>query len=148
MASELATIENYLQPQTKSQMRSFLGLANYYRRFIPCFAEKATALIDAIRGKVQGSIRWPRQMEGAFKAIKRALCNDLVVVTPDFSKIFILQMDASETAIGAVLCQDQEGVERPIAFASKKLNTTETRYSTIERECLVIKWAIKYFQYY
>lgn len=96
------------------------------------------SLMDVIRGNVHGSIRWTLQMERAFKNIKKALCNDVLVLTPDFSKIFILQSDASETAIGAVLCQDQEGMEWPIAFASKKLNETETRYSTINH-CLILE---------
>lgn len=66
--------------------------------------------MDAIRGKTHGLIQWTPQMERAFKDSKRAPCNDVLIITPDFFKIFILQMDALETAVGAVLCQYHEGV--------------------------------------
>ncbi|KYO43193.1 hypothetical protein Y1Q_0017518 [Alligator mississippiensis] len=68
--------------------------------------------------------------------------------TPNFGKTFILQTDASETAVGAVLTQEEEGIERSIAYASRKLSSAERRYATIERECLAIRWAVDHFRYY
>ena len=71
-----------------------------------------------------------------------------VLHLPDLNKTFILRTDASELGLGAILMQEQDGLLHPIAFASKKLLPCETRYSTIERECLAIVWAIQKFELY
>ena len=81
-------------------------------------------------------------------SLKKAISGDPILRVPDFSKTFILQTDASENGLGAVLTQDFEGVRHPVAFASKKLLPREKRYSTIERECLALVWAIRKFLIY
>lgn len=83
-----------------------------------------------------------------FELLKKALCKDIVICTPDFHKPFILQTDTPEMAIGAVLMQEDDRLERPVAYASQKLLPTETQYATIEWECLVIQWAVEHFQHY
>lgn len=72
----------------------------------------------------------------------------MVIHTSDFRKPFILQTDVSETVVGAVLTQNNNGVNRPVSYTSRKLLPAETRYATIERECLAIRWAVEYFKYY
>lgn len=87
-------------------------------------------------------------MTSNFEKLKDALCQDVLIHTPDFDKPFILQTDASESAVGAVLMQEDTGVERPVVYASHKLHPAETQYATIEREGLTIQWAIEHFHYY
>lgn len=83
-----------------------------------------------------------------FKLLKKALCEDIIIHAPDFCKPFMLQMEASETATGAVLTQEDDELERPIAYASWKLLPAETWYATVDRECLAIHWAVGHFRYY
>lgn len=97
---------------------------------------------------MRGIIEWKEGMKTAFDKIKKALCKEVMVLTSDFTKPSALQTDASESALRAVFTQEQEGLECPITYASRKLNSAEKRYTTIERECLAIKWAGKYFTYY
>ena len=90
---------------------------------------------------------WTNQCEEAFQTLKRLLCSAPVLKGPDFNKPFILQTDASERGIGAVLSQlDENQEEHPIAFFSKKLLTREEKFSTIEKECLAIKLACQSFR--
>lgn len=92
---------------------------------------------------------WGDSQERAFVALKQALCAFPVLKLPDIDKAFILQTDASDSGIGAVLLQvDDNGVRRPVAFASCKLNKTERSYATVERECLACVWAVLKFQRY
>ena len=91
---------------------------------------------------------WTPEVERAFLALKDALCSDAVLVTPDFSLPLVVQTDASETGVGAVLSQLREGEEHPITFISRKLLPREKNYSTVEKECLAIKWAVDKLKYY
>ncbi|KYO41119.1 retrotransposon-like protein 1 [Alligator mississippiensis] len=147
LANKVEIIRNFTAPQDCCQLWSFLGLTNYYRRFVPHFAELAAPLLGALKGRKTGVVRWTEEMIQSFEKLKRALCEDVIIHTPDFQKPFILQTDASETAVGAVLTQGGGG-ERPVAYASRKLLPAEKRYATIERECLAIWWAVDYFRYY
>lgn len=81
-------------------------------------------------------------------SLKEALCKAPVIRSPNFNRPFILQTDASERALGAVLSQRYPNGEHPIVFLSKKLHPAKSRYSTIEREMLAIKWAVETLQYY
>ncbi|KYO23805.1 hypothetical protein Y1Q_0015801 [Alligator mississippiensis] len=83
-----------------------------------------------------------------FELLKKALYEDVLIYASDFRKPFVLQTDTSETAIRAILTQEEDGIERPVAYASHKLLPVETRYVTIERECLVIRWVVEHFRYY
>ncbi|KYO44938.1 hypothetical protein Y1Q_0023002 [Alligator mississippiensis] len=148
LADKVEIIRNFTAPQDCRQLRSFLGLTNYYRRFVPHFAELAAPLSGALKGRKTGVDRWSEEMRQSFEKLKRALCEDVIIHTPDFQKPFILQTDVSETAVGAVLTQEEGGGERPVAYASRKLLLAEKRYATIEHECLAIRWAVDYFRYY
>ncbi|KAI4883507.1 hypothetical protein NFI96_029468 [Prochilodus magdalenae] len=132
-------------PQTKTQVRSFLGMAGWYRRFVPNFSVRAVALIDLTRKNSPNKIQWTEEAEAAFQDIKNALCADPVLYCPDFVKPFVLQTDASETGIGAVLLQGEPEDRHPVAYISRKLFPREVRYSTVEKECLAVKWALDTF---
>ena len=143
------TIKEYPRPETKKQIRSFLGLVGYYRKFIPNFSSRAAVLTDLTRGKSPTKIKWKDAHEFAFQDLKQALQNPPVLRPPHWEQEFILQVDASNRGLGAILSQqDKEGLEHPIAYASRKLQPREEKLSTTEKECLGIVWAVELFRYY
>ncbi len=91
---------------------------------------------------------WSPETETAFQRIKSALTEEPILRAPDFSCPFLLQTDASETGLGAVLSQVQEGEEHPILFISRKLTPAEKNYATVEKEALAIKWAVLELRYH
>lgn len=98
--------------------------------------------------KLPSRLKWTEEAVAAFKDIQQALSNDPVLHCPDLAKPFILQTDASDRGLGAVLLQGPLGDRHPVAFISRKLEPRETRYSTIDKECLAIVWAITSLKYY
>ena len=93
-------------------------------------------------------IVWSESLDGAFRALKEALCKEPVLYLPDVQQPFILQTDASDSGIGAVLMQQVDGVKKPVMFWSRKLKPAEQKYATIERECLAIVEAVRKFKNY
>uniref|UniRef100_A0A9J7ZIR3 Gypsy retrotransposon integrase-like protein 1 n=1 Tax=Cyprinus carpio carpio TaxID=630221 RepID=A0A9J7ZIR3_CYPCA len=144
---KLKAIQNIARPQTKKQVRSFLGLIGWYRRFVPHFASLATPLTDLTK-KSPAKFCWTSECEEAFKALKNLLCNEPVLQSPNFTQRFIVQVDASDVGLGAVLVQGEAHDERPVLFLSRKLFERERKYSTIEKEGLAIKWAVDSLRYY
>ncbi|KAG1926960.1 hypothetical protein F2P79_024577 [Pimephales promelas] len=145
---KMEAIRRYQPPTTKKQVRSFLGLVGWYRRFVPNFSARASVLTDLTRSAAPNKVVWTEQGERAFRDLREAVCGDSVLLSPDFQKPFILQTDASGVGLGAVLLQEVDGDRRPVAFLSRKLFPRETRYSTVEQECLAIKWATDSLRYY
>ena len=136
-------------PRTLKQLRSFIGLANFYRKYVPDFAVIAAPLTDATRKGNPNEIVWTDARERSFQELKKRISEPPILKLPDVSQPFILQTDASHVGIGALLLQeDSAGEKRPVAYASRKLQPRESRYSTIERECLAIVWGITKFQDY
>eukprot|EP00731_Ephydatia_muelleri_P036793 Em0326g5a len=147
--SKVQAVLNFPTPTDKTGVRAFLGLTGYYRRFIPDFASLAAPLTDLTRKCAPTRVSWSNECEQAFKSLKGCLCSDPVLRSPNFEKQFILQTNASNRGIGAVLSQcDEEGQEHPVAYYSRKLLPREERYSTVEKECLAIKEAIHHFRTY
>ncbi|RXN24948.1 hypothetical protein ROHU_005997 [Labeo rohita] len=142
---KLKAIRNIARPQTKRQVRSFLGLIGWYHRFIPHFASLATPLTDLTK---KSPFFWTNECEEAFNSLKDLLCQEPVLQSPNFSKRFIVQVDASDVGLGAVLVQGKGDEERPVLFLSRKLFERERKYSTFEKEGLAIKWAVDSLRYY
>ncbi|KAG7485602.1 hypothetical protein JOB18_014053 [Solea senegalensis] len=136
------------RPKTKKEVRRFLGLAGYYRRFIPAFSELTSPLTDLTRKGASDPVQWTEPCQLAFERVKQALCGEPLLYTPNFSLPFILQTDASNSGLGAVLSQEVEGVDRPVLYISRKLAQREVSYSTVEKECLAIRWAVGALRYY
>jgi len=135
--------------KTKKQLRAFLGLAGFYRKYVPNFATIAVPLTDATRKGSPNEIQWGEAQQRAFQALKVYITNPPILHLPDVNRPFILQTDASNIGLGAILLQeDDSGIKYPVAFASRKLLPRETHYSTIERECLAIVWGVTKFQEY
>ena len=147
--SKVEAVMSFPTPQTKKQVRAFLGVTGYYRKFIPNFATIAAPLTDLIRKNRPNQVVWTPACSKSFEELKKHLCSDPVLKSPDFKRPFILQTDASNRGVGAVLSQiDAEGEEHPVAYFSRKLLEREEKYSTIEKECLAIKLAIQAFRVY
>ena len=136
------------RPRTKKEVRSFLGLAGWYRRFVPQFATLAAPLTALTAKNQRNPVIWTEDCEKAFNTLKTHLCSSPVLKSPDFSKRFLVQVDASAVGLGAVLAQGDHGEERPVLYLSRKLQPRETRYSTVEKEGLAIKWALESLRYY
>ena len=149
---KIQAIREATRPQTKRQMKSFLGLAGFYRRFIPSFSSIASPLTDLTKKDRPNSIKdWQDKHEKAFQTLKTRLTSSPILRLPVFRDEipFVLRTDASDVGVGAVLLQEFEGEGRlPIAYASKKLLPREKNYSTIEKECLGIIWGIEKFRKY
>jgi len=148
-ADTVDKILNATPPRTAKQLRAFLGLASFYRKYVPNFAVIAAPLTDATKEGSPHDIPWNDAREKSFQELKNRISSPPILRLPDVSQPFILQTDVSHLGIGAVLLQeDSAGEKRPIAFASRKLQPRETRYSTIERECLAIVCGTAKFQEY
>ena len=145
--AKVSAILEFPAPKTPKQVRRFLGMAGWYRRFVNNFSTLAAPLTDTLKkGK---KFNFDKEAEAAFEAIKAALTSDLVLINPDFSKQFIILCDASASGIGCVLCQkDENGNERPIYYFSQKLNSAQRNYSVTERECLAAVRGIQKFRPY
>ncbi|GFV13743.1 retrovirus-related Pol polyprotein from transposon 17.6 [Trichonephila clavipes] len=143
---KVESIKNISVPTTKKEIRSFLGLTSYYREYIPNFASLVLPLTELTKNRVPNIIPWNEVAEQAFTKLKAQLVKAPSLYTPDLSKPYQLYTDASATAIGACLSQnDEKGKENPIAFFSKKLTETQTRWATIEREAYAVIEALKRF---
>ncbi|GBN20764.1 Retrovirus-related Pol polyprotein from transposon 297 [Araneus ventricosus] len=139
-------LRNLSRSLTKKELRSFLGLASYYRDYIPNFSEIVLPLTDLTKRKISNILPWSIEAEEAFVKIKDELIRMPTLHTPDISRPFWLYTDASATAIGACLAQhDDVGKELPIAFFSKKLTPTQMKWSSIEREAFCVLEALKKF---
>ena len=149
MDRKVSAVKNFREPQTKKDVRSFLGLSGYYRKFVPNFSTVATPLSELTRKNMPKKVIWTTKCDQAFLELKEALTRAPILMTPDWTLPFILQTDASSTGLGYVLSQvNSKGEEHPIAFASKKLLPSERNYSAIEREALAIVKGIKHFRTY
>ncbi|XP_050314887.1 uncharacterized protein LOC126749236 [Anthonomus grandis grandis] len=143
---KIEAIKNFKIPNTPKEIKSFLGLVGYYRKFIKDFAKITKPLTNCLKKNVK--IIHDKAFRTAFNLCKNILTNDPILQYPDFHKPFVLTTDASEYAIGAILSQGPIGSDLPISYASRTLNSTECNYSTIEKELLAIVWATKYFRPY
>ena len=133
---KVKAILDWPRPQSVHDIRSFMGLASYYREFIRGFSQLAKPLTDLTRNKV--TWKWGDTENDSFTALKVATATTPILRLPDFERQFVITTNASDVAIGAILEQDFGSGLQPIAFSSRKLNATEIRYSAYERELLGI----------
>ena len=173
--AKIEKVRNYPKPTNITQLRGFLGLAKYYRKFIKDFAKIAKPLNELTKGfkskplETRNGIKmkrkksekeknredeefmnsWKENQEKAFEALKKKLITAPVLMYPNFEKEFILYTDASKIALGAILHQvGKDGKEHVIAYENKTLGPAEQNYHTTELECLAVVWAIEKFDYY
>jgi hypothetical protein len=143
-------IQNYPIPENVDHLRSFLGLAGYYRRFVRNYAEKAHSLTKLTSKNIEWV--WGPEQQEAFDLLKNCLITPPILAYPDFTRDFIVHTDASGYGVGSVLAQIHidNDVEKEvvIAYASKHLDKTQANWSTIEKEAYAIIHAVKIFNPY
>lgn len=139
-------IKNYPRPTNGKELQAFLGLGNYYRRFIEQYSSISYNLTQLL--KKNAVFNWSEEVEKSFQKLKEELTGPRVLQFPNFEEEFNLTTDASNFALGAILSQGTIGSDKPIAYASRVLQKAEKNYSTIEKELLAIVWAVKNFRPY
>ncbi|GFO14811.1 reverse transcriptase [Plakobranchus ocellatus] len=135
-------------PVKKKEVRSLLGLVNYYRHFIADFASISAPLSDLLRKGTPEKVQWTPRYDQSLAEIKRLFSSPPILIIPDMQETFIVRSDASDFGVGAVLLQDRNGTLMPCRYASRKLLPRECKYSAIEREALALVFAVTQFQRY
>ena len=143
---KIRAVTEFPRPTGLTQLKSFLGLANYYHRYIPGFSKIAAPLYRLTRKAVP--FDWSQEAILAFEDLKKALTSAPCLYAPNFRLPFIVQTDASKEGIGAVLVQQVDGEEHPVAYISRQLNKHEQNYSPTEWECLAVVWATGQFEHF
>jgi hypothetical protein len=144
--SKVQALVKWAPLRNVTEVQSFLGLANYYRRFIKDFSRLAAPLSELTKKKVP--FEWGGDQEISFNALKSAVQNAPVLQLADPTKPYVVTCDASDLGIGAVLEQEQDDGPHPVAFASRKLSSAERNYPVHERELLAIVYALREWRSY
>lgn len=140
-------IRDFPQPNTVKKIRRFVGLVSYYRKFIEKFSHLSSPLTDLTKRNAR--FRWTKEAQDAFDILKKRLSQSPILIHPDYEKEFVLSADASDYALGGMLGQaDENGIIRPIAYFSKKLNPTQMRYTILEKELMSIVYCVSTFKHY
>ena len=144
---KIEAVKSFPRPKKVKEVRSFLGLCNYYRKFVEGYSKLTSPLTKLLRK--DAIFQWTDSCQKAFDSLKDALSSAPVLIFPDMNKGFTLTTDASNIAIGYVLSQeDSDGKDHPIAFGGRSLSRSEEHWSTSEKECLaVIEGCRKYDSY-
>lgn len=140
------SITEFPKPSTIRQVRRFMGMAGWYRRYINNFSNIAAPITDLL--KTTDRFTWTQAATNAFDELKTCLTTAPVLTHADFSLPFYIQCDASMLGVGGVLFQIKEGDEHPIAYMSRKLNPAQRNYSVTELECLAAIFCIREFRCY
>lgn len=144
---KVIAIREFPLPRSIRQLRRFLGVCGWYRRFVRNFASVSSPITDMLQKNKK--FMWSEEAIEAFNKLKDILSSAPVLHNPDFSRPLSIQCDASQYGIGAVLAQRNDaGDEIPIAYMSHKMTTAQRNYSVSEQECLAAVMAIKKFRAY
>ncbi|CAM4665453.1 unnamed protein product [Caretta caretta] len=144
LQAKVDAIQKWPVPKSKKQVQSFLGLAGYFRRFVPQYSQIAAPLTDLTKKKQPNAVRWTKACQKAFNQLKATLMSDPVLRAPDFDKPFLVTTDVSEHGVRAVLMQEGSDQEfHPVVFLNKKLSERESNWSVSEKECYAIVYALK-----
>ena len=143
---KLQAVHAWPRPSNVSEVRRFLGLCSYYRRFVPNFADLAHPLHQCT--EYTQIFNWNDELEKSFASLKRALTEAPVLCYPDQEADFVLDTDASAHGIGAVLSQIQKGEERVVAYYSSTLSRPERNYCVTRRELLAVVKSVQHFHHY
>ena len=146
--ARVRAIREHPLPRTRRQLRAFLGLIGYYRRFVSGFHQWSSVLTPHTSRTLSGKIEWTNRMLDAFRMLCMSLCDSVCLHVPCVSDLFVIECDASSTGVGAVLSVRRERELKPVAFISRQLRGAQTRYSAQELECLAVLEAIQHFAFY
>ncbi|CAI7851949.1 unnamed protein product [Closterium sp. NIES-54] len=143
---KIEAVRTWKTPENVKELQQFLGFANYYNRFVPQYAKIATPLTNLL--KKNTPFKWEDVHQQAMEQLKTALTSAPVLILPDPEKDYVIEADASDQAVGAVLMQDQGKGLQPIAYLSKKLHGAELNYPIHDKEALAIITAFKTWRCY
>jgi hypothetical protein len=144
---KIEKVKNFPRPTTVTNIRSFLGLASYYRRFIKDFSTIAKPINQLVKKQIP--FIWTQEQENAFNTLKQALISKPVLRHPNFNKPFYVMTDGSAKGFGAVLSQrDENGKDYVIAYASHSIGGAKKNYSATDLELAAAIWAMEKFYYY
>ena len=144
--AKVQTILEYPTPQNVKQLERFLGMVTWYAKFIPKLTDIASPLNHLRHKSVKWD--WTEECDSSFKRLQTVLTSEPILAYPDPSHPFAVHTDASNTGLGAVLLQEKDGDMYTIAYASRSLNPPERNYSTTEKECLAVIWALEKWRIY
>ena len=145
--AKVEAIANFPVPTTKRELRRFLGMAGFYRKYCQNFADLASPLTNLLSSKVK--FLWTEKCQNAFDSLKGILISSPVLMAPRLDHPFKLAVDASDIGAGSVLLQeDTKGFEHPVCYYSKKFSPCQAKYSTIEKEALSLVLALQHFEVY
>jgi cleavage and polyadenylation specificity factor subunit 1 len=144
---KIEAIQSIIEPRNRKELRSFLGMCNYLRTHIPRYSHHSAPLTDLLKNP-KAKFIWTEEANKSFHTLKSLIMREVMLSFPDYDKIFYIFTDASDLQIGAVIVQrdDNGKLKRPIAFFSKKMNDTQTRYTTTEQELLAIVEVLRAFR--
>ncbi|GKB54556.1 putative reverse transcriptase domain-containing protein [Tanacetum coccineum] len=140
--AKIESVKDWASPKTPTEIRQFLGLAGYYRRFIEGFSKIAKPMTKLTQKKVK--FEWGDKQEAAFQLLKQKLCSAPILALPEGSEDFIVYCDASKKGLGAVLMQR----EKVISYASRQLKIHEKNYTTHDLELGAVVFALKIWRHY
>ena len=144
---KVKAIRTLPEPKNVREIRGFIGMCSYYRRFIPNFSKIAEPLIELT--KKYARFKWTPDCQSAFDYLKDSLTVVPLLAYPDINKPYVLYTDASNNCIGACLTQKTDNdEEKPIYYLSHKLSPTQTRWSTVEKEGYAIYYALQKLDHY
>ena len=146
LPSKTHAIQHKNPPMTPKQVRAFLGLVGYYRKFIKGFAKVAKSLTLLTRQQVK--FKWMLEHQAAFVHLKNAIVQAPILHYPNPNKTYIVYTDASDDACGAQLSQEHDGTEFPIAFLSHTFSEMQHKWSTTKQETFGVYYAITKWNYY
>ena len=148
IVDRVEAIRKFPLPRDVGHLQTYLGMVNFYRRFLPAAARVLRPLTEALKGAAKGAIEWTGEMKTAFESSKMALYNACELAHPDPRAEISLVADASDTHVGAVLQQKARGnTTRPLAFFSTKLDAAQRRYSAFDRELLAVYLGVRHFRW-
>lgn len=149
LPEKVEVLRTFPKPQTVKQLRQFLGMVNFYRRFMPKAAQIQASLNDLLQGNAKGRapVNWNPQATNSFEACKQHLAEATLLAHPKSDAPLAVFTDASDVAMGAVLQQKVGDAWQPLEFFSKKLGAAEQKYSAYDRELLAIYSAVKHFRH-
>ena len=144
---KVEAVKEMQEPKTVKQVRRFIGMSSYYRRFVPNFSTIAAPLTELTRKNTK--FVWTQKHQEAFEKLKTSLINTPILCYPDYSKMFQIHCDASDIALGSVLMQkDEDGIDHPVSYFSRKFNNAEINYTVTEKEALAIVESVKHYSQY
>ena len=144
--AKVEAIRNYPSPRNLKQLRAWLGMSGYYRKFQKNYARIAAPLYALTKKNTE--FIWSEKCETAFQQLKSALTSPPILAYPQYDQPFRVYTDASSFAIGGILCQVQDGVEKVICYQGRALNKQEQNYGITEKECLALVFCVKKFDCY